>query len=99
VKEMVEKMPVTKHEIQSFDCHPIPGKNPPSLMVTVSGNVTHGRGVSGNPPQTSKERNPEGHPRVFAQTFLLVPDTEVAAAPPTQPAKYYISADAMRFVG
>ena len=27
VKELVEKMPSSKHEIQSFDCHPIPSKS------------------------------------------------------------------------
>jgi NTF2-related export protein 1/2 len=25
LKELVAKMPATKHEVQSFDCHPIPG--------------------------------------------------------------------------
>ena len=25
--QLVSKMPATKHEVQSFDCHPIPGKN------------------------------------------------------------------------
>jgi NTF2-related export protein 1/2 len=67
-------------------------------MVTVSGIVTHGRGIAGNPPTTTN-RNPEGHPRVFSQTFLLVPDTEATAATPNQPAKYYVSADTLRFVG
>lgn len=26
--ELITKMPATKHEIQSFDCHPMPGKCP-----------------------------------------------------------------------
>lgn len=109
-------MPITKHEVQSFDCHPIPGTpchfaltggthsstrlgtQPPSLLITVSGNVTHGRGPAGNPPSTPS-RTIDGHPRVFSQTFMLVPDSD---APPTKPgevAKYYVSADALRFVG
>ncbi|KJA28507.1 hypothetical protein HYPSUDRAFT_82846 [Hypholoma sublateritium FD-334 SS-4] len=98
LKELVVKMPATKHEVQSFDCHPIPGAQPPSLLITVSGNVTHGRGPSGNPSDTPV-RCPEGHPRVFSQTFILVPDP---SAPPTKPgevAKYYVGADALRFVG
>lgn len=116
LRQLMEKMPITKHEVQSFDCHPIPGSpfrrlgpiifpyahilgtSPPSLLVTVSGNVTHGRGPSGNPPSTSS-RNPEGHPRVFSQTFMLVPDSETPATKPGEVAKYYISADALRFVG
>jgi len=64
----------------------------------VSGNVTHGRGPAGNPPDTPV-RSVEGHPRVFSQTFILVPDS---TAPPTKPgevAKYYVGADALRFVG
>ncbi|TFK41862.1 hypothetical protein BDQ12DRAFT_677289 [Crucibulum laeve] len=98
MRQLVEKMPTTKHEIHSFDCHPIPGTQPPSLLITVSGSVTHGRGPSGNPPTTPRG-NIEGQPRVFAQTFMLVPDP---AAPPTKPgevAKYYVGADALRFVG
>ncbi|KAF8910091.1 hypothetical protein CPB84DRAFT_1842747 [Gymnopilus junonius] len=98
LKELVARMPPTQHEVQSFDCHPIPGAQPPSLLITVSGNVTHGKGPSGNPPDTPV-RSIEGHPRVFAQTFILVPDP---LAPPTKPgevAKYYVGADALRFVG
>jgi hypothetical protein len=74
------------------------GAQPPSLLITVSGNVTHGLGPSGNPPDTPA-RSIEGHPRVFSQTFILVPDP---TAPPTKPgevAKYYVGADALRFVG
>ncbi|KAJ7492365.1 hypothetical protein FB451DRAFT_1388766 [Mycena latifolia] len=96
---LVQNMPPTKHDIQSFDCHPIPGTQPPSLLIVVSGSVTHGLGPSGNPSATST-RNKEGHPRVFSQTFMLVPDS--AALPPSKVgelAKYYISADALRFVG
>ena len=68
------------------------GSQPPSLLVTVSGIVTHGKGPN-NP------RSVEGQPRVFSQTFMLAPDPN---APPTKSgevAKYYITADALRFVG
>ncbi|TFK77456.1 NTF2-like protein [Pluteus cervinus] len=95
VQDLISQMPVSKHEVQSFDCHPIPGTSPPSLLVTVSGNVVHGRP---NPNQ-AKKRAIDEQPRVFHQTFMLVPDS---AAPPTKAGevgKYYISADAFRFVG
>ncbi|KAI0003826.1 NTF2-like protein [Russula compacta] len=97
VRDLIAKMPKTQHEVQSFDCHPIPGSQPPSLLVTVSGNVTHGGGPGANPPLTHK-KTIEGHPRVFSQTFMLVPDN---TAPPKvgEVAKYYIIADTMRFVG
>ncbi|KAG6919028.1 hypothetical protein DXG01_009738 [Tephrocybe rancida] len=98
IRELLEKMPVTKHDIQSFDCHPIPGTSPPSLLVSVSGSVTHGQGPSGNPAHTAP-RTPEGHPRVFHQTFMLVPDSNTPATKPGELAKYYVSADAIRFVG
>jgi len=74
------------------------GGQPPSLLITVSGTVVHGKGPGGNPTDAAP-RTVEGHPRVFAQTFILVPDSN---APPTKPgelAKYYISADSIRFVG
>lgn len=74
------------------------GSQPPSLLITVSGNVTHGRGPAGNPPGTPS-RSVDGQARAFSQTFMLVPDS---TAPPTKTgevAKYYINADAMRFVG
>ncbi|KAH9828689.1 NTF2-like protein [Rhodofomes roseus] len=98
VRKLISAMPTTKHEIQSFDCHPIPGSQPPNLLITVSGTVTHGRGPAGNPPATSS-KSVDGQPRVFSQTFMLVPDP---TAPPTKAgevAKYYVNADALRFVG
>ncbi|GJE89516.1 nuclear transport factor 2 family protein [Phanerochaete sordida] len=98
VRELISKMPPTSHEVQSFDCHPIPGSQPPSLFITVSGNVTHGKGPAGNPASTPN-KSIDGHPRVFAQTFMLVPDSTAAKAAPGEVAKYYINADAMRFVG
>jgi NTF2-related export protein 1/2 len=76
----------------------ITGSQPPSLLVTVSGNVQHGRGPAGNPAATPA-KSVDGQSRVFSQTFMLVPDP---TAPPTKTgevAKYYVNADAMRFVG
>ncbi|KDR85686.1 hypothetical protein GALMADRAFT_234700 [Galerina marginata CBS 339.88] len=98
LKELVAKMPPTQHEVQSFDCHPIPGAQPPSLLISVSGNVTHGRGQAGNPPDTPI-RSVEGHPRVFSQTFILVPDPTAPPSKPGEVAKYYVGSDALRFVG
>ncbi|KAL0951654.1 hypothetical protein HGRIS_008334 [Hohenbuehelia grisea] len=98
MRELIQSMPSTKHEVNGFDCHPIPGTQPPALLVTVSGSVTHGRGSAGNPPGTHAKCI-DGHPRVFAQTFILMPDP---TAPPTKAAevaKYFVSADSMRFVG
>ncbi|KAJ3555165.1 hypothetical protein NM688_g2727 [Phlebia brevispora] len=71
---------------------------PPSLLVTVSGNVTHGKGPSGNPPSTPA-KSIDGQPRVFSQTFMLAPDPNAPRAAPGEVAKYYVNADAMRFVG
>ncbi|KAK0208632.1 hypothetical protein DFS33DRAFT_1380138 [Desarmillaria ectypa] len=98
LKELITKMPPTKHEMQSFDCHPIPGTSPPSLLITVSGNVIHGRGPAGN-PHTTGARTIDGHSRVFSQTFMLVPDATAASTKAGEVGKYYISADALRFVG
>ncbi|KAI0032144.1 NTF2-like protein [Vararia minispora EC-137] len=97
MRQLVMGMPKTKHDVLSFDCHPIPGTQPPSLLVTVSGNVTHGEGPVGNPVSTPA-KNIEGHPRVFSQTFMLAPDSTVTLKP-GEVAKYYIIADALRFVG
>ena len=74
------------------------GAQPPSLLITVSGNVTHGLGPSGNPSDTPA-RSIEGHPRVFSQTFILVPDPTAPLTKPGEVAKYYVGADALRFVG
>jgi NTF2-related export protein 1/2 len=73
------------------------GSQPPSLLITVSGNVTHGGGPGANPLSTHKKVI-EGHPRVFSQTFMLVPDN-TAPTKVGEVAKYYIIADTMRFVG
>ncbi|KAH8835580.1 hypothetical protein DL96DRAFT_1702558 [Flagelloscypha sp. PMI_526] len=95
LKELLKTMPSTKHDVQSFDCHPIPGTSPPSLIMTVSGQVQHGPPP---PPVDNKARNPDGHPRVFSQTFMLVPDPAAVVAQGTLPV-YFISADSLRFVG
>ncbi|KAJ3750840.1 hypothetical protein DFH05DRAFT_1468762 [Lentinula detonsa] len=97
LRSLIEKMPPTKHEMQSFDCHPIPGATPPSLLVTVSGTVVHGKPAPHAPGQRSK--SVEGQARVYSQTFMLVPDSAAAPSQPGEPAKYYIGADALRFVG
>ncbi|KAI0783128.1 NTF2-like protein [Abortiporus biennis] len=97
VRDLIKGMPKTVHEVQDFDCHPIPGSQPPSLLVIVSGNVTHGKGPTGNPASTPA-KSIEGQPRVFSQTFMLVPDG-TASTKPGEVAKYYIHADEMRFVG
>ncbi|KIP11666.1 hypothetical protein PHLGIDRAFT_27718 [Phlebiopsis gigantea 11061_1 CR5-6] len=98
VRELLSKMPATTHEVQSFDCHPIPGSQPPSLMVTVSGTVIHGKGPAGNPASTPS-KSLDGQPRVFSQTFMLAPDTAAPKTAPGEVAKYYVNADTMRFVG
>jgi NTF2-related export protein 1/2 len=74
------------------------GSQPPSLLITVSGNVTHGGGPGANPHSTAHKKVIEGHPRVFSQTFMLVPDN-TAPTKVGEVAKYYIIADTMRFVG
>ena len=125
IRELLKGLPTTKHEVQSFDCHPIPGQSsfscfvlsnsipkkaeiicftqligtqPPSLLVTVSGTVIHGKGTAGNPASTPA-KSVEGQPRVFAQTFMLVPDPTAPQTKAGEVATYYINADAMRFVG
>lgn len=77
---------------------PLIGSQPPNLLVTVSGTVTHG--TPANPPVSStKSKNVDGQPRVFSQTFVLVPDQSAIPAETGEVAKYYISADALRLVG
>ncbi|EJD03827.1 NTF2-like protein [Fomitiporia mediterranea MF3/22] len=101
VRELMEKIPPSKHEIQSFDCHPIPNTSPPSLLVTVSGTVVHGRAaVALTHPTASK--SVDDQPRIFAQTFMLVPDSDNAAPggdASSSQVKYYVLSDDMRFVG
>lgn len=76
---------------------PLTGSQPPNLLVTVSGTVTHGN-IS-VPSNSTKSKNVDGQPRVFSQTFILVPDQSAVPAKTGEVAKYYISADAFRFVG
>lgn len=74
-----------------------PGSRPPSLLVTVAGNVTHGK--HSEHPVTNPSRSVDGQPRVFFQTFMLVPDPAAPVAGAGEVAKYYVDADSMRFVG
>lgn len=98
VRKLISAMPVTKHEVQCFDCHPIPGSQPPNLLITVSGTVTHGHRPTGNSASTSS-KSVDSQPRVFSQTFMLVPDPTAPPSKTGEVAKYYVNADAMRFVG
>ncbi|BGP30773.1 hypothetical protein JCM10296v2_002530 [Rhodotorula toruloides] len=68
-------MPKSAHETQAFDCHPISGSAngaaPPSLVVTVTGQVSHGPHPA--PPAGSiNPKNFDHLPRVFSQSFILV---------------------------
>ncbi|KDQ15675.1 hypothetical protein BOTBODRAFT_31560 [Botryobasidium botryosum FD-172 SS1] len=115
VSELIARMPQSKHEVQSYDCHAIPGSGfasrPPSLLITVSGIVTHGPQTSANgsggaggssqpPTGLTPPKTVDAAPRVFSQTFILVPDdTPGRAAAPTGEPTYYIGSDTMRFVG
>ena len=110
-------MPKTKHDELSYDCHPIPGtpllwkyillllltvyagSMPPSLLVTVSGTVIHGKLAMSAHPVPSKVL--DNQPRIFAQTFMLAPDSDTSApSDPSKPnVKYYILTDDLRFVG
>jgi len=78
---------------------PLTGSQPPELLVTVSGTVTHGNPNPPVPSINNKSKNVDGQPRVFSQTFVLVPDKSAVPAKTGEVAKYYISADALRFVG
>jgi len=94
----VQHMPPTKHEMQAFDCQPIPETSPPSLLITVSGSVTHGGGPDANPPSTHP-KSIDGQPRVFSQTFVLLPDSTAPITNAAELPKYFISSDSLRFVG
>ncbi|KAG8924573.1 hypothetical protein FRC03_005624 [Tulasnella sp. 419] len=95
------RMPLSKHDVQSYDCHAIPGSGsatrPPSLLITVSGLVTHGPQSTANTLPTSVKVF-DAAPRVFSQTFVLVPDESASTGQGAEP-KYYVGADSLRFVG
>lgn len=115
IKEFLAKLPPTKHEIQSSDCHAISGESrrcssdtsytdessgkrdkdtssgPPSLMVVVSGIVSHG-------PMDIAAKSVNSLPRTFSQSFLMIPEAPSAIGQAAE-SKYFVSADTMRFVG
>ncbi|KAF8602345.1 NTF2-like protein [Ceratobasidium sp. AG-I] len=106
LKQFLEAMPRSIHDVQSYDCHPIPGSSmtgpqspprPPSLLVTVSGTVRHGPPPIPTPASASGAKRPtfDNEPRVFNQTFILIPDEAHTAGDP----KYFVKADSLRFVG
>ncbi|SGY47351.1 BQ5605_C001g00525 [Microbotryum silenes-dioicae] len=116
------RLPVSKHEVQSFDCQPVAGAcvrgtgtfkthvlilrcypppagstsmGPPSLVLSVTGQVTHGT----NPPNTATPHSKDYDwlPRVFSQALILVWDPIGDPAVPRDPG-YRIQADSLRFV-
>ncbi|KAG0657696.1 hypothetical protein C6P46_006252 [Rhodotorula mucilaginosa] len=91
----VQQMPKSAHEVQAFDCHPISGSAsgaaPPSLVVTVSGQVAHGP----NPTPSAgsiNSKNFDQLPRVFSQSFILV-----YTGPGQGEDGYTIASDSFRF--
>ncbi|KAF9188824.1 NTF2- export protein 2 [Haplosporangium sp. Z 767] len=62
--EFYNKLPVTEHEVNSYDCHPLPTQSADpnqagSIIVNVSGTVKYGN---------------ESEVRLFSQSFVLSPD-------------------------
>ncbi|MBW0506254.1 hypothetical protein O181_045969 [Austropuccinia psidii MF-1] len=117
---LLSQLSFSKHEIQSFDAHAIPGSIvPPSILPTLSITVTGQVLFSSQPfPSTFKmpdakdispNQNPvnlkdalNGLPRVFSQTFILIPSNNNLASEPNTSAlvsNYSIIADCFRFVG
>ena len=87
--DFVTKLPVSYHEIHSYDVQPIisPTLSPtvttasdfrPSLLVAVGGHVKYGAGYA----------------KQFAQTFILNPEVEGGSRGNT----YYVACDTFRFV-
>ncbi|KAG9007773.1 hypothetical protein FRB93_007164 [Tulasnella sp. JGI-2019a] len=90
--------PLSKHQVSSYDCHAIPGSasrgRPPSLLITVTGLVIHGPTVQSETVNINS-KNFESAPRIFSQSFVLVPDDIISGQEP----KYYVATDSFRFVG
>jgi NTF2-related export protein 1/2 len=113
VRDLLGRIPRTRHEVQSYDCHPIPSAScPPAPSTACVENVctasqppallvTVSGSVQHGPPPTSNPRQKvqDGQPRVFSQAFMLVPDMTAAPAKAGEVGKYYIASDSMRFVG
>ncbi|KZO96331.1 NTF2-like protein [Calocera viscosa TUFC12733] len=107
LNDFFSKLPPSKHEIQMYDCHPIPGtegmnSRKASLLLSISGTVVHGKDAIDNPPSRSATAVVDALPRVFSQTFVLSPDLEGSGLPPEQwqmVDRYYILSDHLRFIG
>ncbi|GAA6059830.1 hypothetical protein JCM10212_003742 [Sporobolomyces blumeae] len=93
-------MPVSKHDVQAFDCHPISGSangGPASLVVTVAGQVSHGPTPTPSAGSISS-KNFDHLPRVFSQSFILCVNPAAAAGDVNVGlGGYQIAADSFRF--
>ncbi|KAM0755226.1 NTF2-like protein [Meredithblackwellia eburnea MCA 4105] len=76
VQEFWRVMPKSEHVVQGFDCHPIPGTaqgtGPPSLLLTVTGQVNFGPHpfpAPGVPLPRTKDQ--DLLPRVWSQSLIL----------------------------
>ncbi|KZT62659.1 NTF2-like protein [Calocera cornea HHB12733] len=103
LNDFFTKLPPSRHDVQAYDCHAIPGLNDrkPSLLLSVSGTVVHGKDAIDNPPPRGYNVE-DAWPRTFSQTFVLSPDLEGSGLPREQwllVDRYYILSDHMRFVG
>ncbi|EJU02576.1 NTF2-like protein [Dacryopinax primogenitus] len=105
INDFFSKLPPSKHDLNSYNCHPIPGTEglndrKPSLMLVASGSVTHGK----EPVEHAVPKYypvADALPRAFCQTFVLCPDIEGSGLPPDQwkmVDRYYIISDHLRFI-
>ncbi|KAG0149410.1 hypothetical protein CROQUDRAFT_653716 [Cronartium quercuum f. sp. fusiforme G11] len=107
---LLAQLPFSKHEVQSFDAHVIPGTPDrlPTLSINITGQVIFSaqpfrpsfkmpdsKLYTANQNPTDAEIALNGLPRVFSQSLILVPKPDAAEAA----SSYVIVADCFRFVG
>jgi len=106
LNDFYSKLPPSRHDVISYDCHPIPGtegmnNRKPSLLLSVSGTVVHSKEAIVNAPPRGYDVA-DALPRIFSQTFVLSPDIEGSGVPPEQwplVDRFFILSDHLRFVG
>lgn len=85
---------------RSLHEYPLQDTSPPSLLVTVCGTIMHGKATESTRPVASKVVDDQ--PRIFAQTFMLTPETDSPQPPAdgsSAQVKYFVNTDDLRFVG
>ncbi|ORY32191.1 hypothetical protein BCR39DRAFT_524518 [Naematelia encephala] len=100
LSQFLEAMPLSRHDPQTLDCHPVAALDPtsgpaPDLIINITGSVLHGPSVAAAYDSRGPNVSPQDMPRKYHEVFIL----RAAEQEEDMQPKYAIHSSTFRFVG